>query len=93
MSLICQGFMKFSDFLWPLQPLKKAAILSLYCTDQFPIITIHLLYSITLCLASCQRLDSAMVERSAPDPATRVRDPLGAKSEMELCQKNADFFY
>ncbi len=46
MSLICQGFMKFSDFLWPLQPLKKAAIKSLHCADQFPIITMSQIYLI-----------------------------------------------
>ena len=82
MSLICQGFMKISDFLWPLQPLKKAAI---YWNRRH--ITI---YKELWNLSWCQRPNSSVVERSLTNPAIRVRDSLEAK--MELCWKNADFF-
>ena len=74
------------DFLWPLQPLKKAAIKSLYIVKSPP----YYIYKEPWNLSWCQRPNSSVVERSLPNPAIRVRDSLEAK--MELCWKNADFF-
>ena len=46
MSLICQGFFEIFGLFKAFTAFKKAAIKSLHCADQFPIITMSQIYLI-----------------------------------------------